>query len=143
MARHRRRLGILWMVYAVFPLFFGIWMVHATVILPQGQLSHWEEGIQVPATPFENALPAVISVLVLVWGIVSLMAGWGLLERTSWARKLAIVVGIFSLFSIVFGVVTIVFTIFSLFSIFFGTALGIYTLCVLMGRNAKREYVES
>ena len=52
-------------------------------------------------------------------------------------------VGIFSLFSIVFGVVTIVFTILSLFSIFFGTALGIYTLWVLMSRNAKREYVES
>lgn len=142
-ARHRRRLGILWMVYAIFPLFFGIWMLYATVILPRGQVSHWEEGIEVHATAFENALPAVVSALVLVWGIVSLMAGWGLLERTSWGRILAVVVGIFSLFSIVFGVVTIMFTILSLFSIFFGTALGIYTLWVLMSRNAKRQYVES
>jgi uncharacterized membrane protein (DUF2068 family) len=82
-----------------------------------------------------------ISALVLVWGIVSLMAGWGLLQRVSWGRKLAVVVGIFSLFSILFGVVTIVFTIFSFFSIFFGTALGIYTLSVLMSGDAKREYV--
>jgi len=139
-ARHRRRLGILWMVYAVFPLFFGIVMLHATVILPQGQWSYWEDGVQVPYTPFENAMPAVVSALVLVWGIVSLMAGWGLLQRVSWGRKLAVVVGIFSLFSIVFGLVTIVFTILSFFSIFFGTALGIYTLSVLMSGDAKREY---
>jgi hypothetical protein len=98
------------MVYAVFPLFFGIVMLYATVIVDGGRWSHWEGGVEVPYAPFEKALPAVISALVLVWGIVSLMAGWGLLQRVSWGRKLAVVVGIFSLFSILFGVVTIVFT---------------------------------
>jgi hypothetical protein len=86
-------------------------------------------------------MPGVISALVLVWGIVSLMAGWGLLQCVSWGRKLAVVVGIFSLFSIVFGLATIMFTILTLFSVFFGTALGIYTLAVLMSGDAKREYV--
>jgi hypothetical protein len=38
-ARHRRRLGILWMVYAIFPLFFGIVMLYATVIVDGGRWS--------------------------------------------------------------------------------------------------------
>ncbi len=140
-ARHRRRLGILWMVYAVFPLFFGIVMLYGTLpLVPGGRSFHLEDGVLVPYTPFENALPAVASALVLVWGIVSMMAGWGLLQRVPWGRILAVVVGIFSLFSILFGTVTILFTILSVFSNLFGTALGIYTLWVLMSRDAKREY---
>jgi len=145
-ARHRRRLGILWMGYAIFTLLSGMMMlfIGVTAILSSGRMSHWEEGVEVSATLFQNAVPALIGALVLVWGIVSLMAGRGLLQRVSWGRKLAVVIGIFSLlFSFLFGGVmgAVLFNpIFSLCSILFGTALGTYTLWVLMSRKAKREY---
>ena len=52
-----------------------------------------------------------------------IVTGWGLLERQSWARTLAIVLGCFNLLSMPFG-----------------TALGIYTLWVLVSPGAEQEY---
>jgi hypothetical protein len=68
---------------------------------------------------------------VTIGGLVSLgksafgfAAGWGLLNRQSWARPLAIVVAVISLF----------------FQIPFGTALGVYTLWVLLPAHSEAEY---
>ena len=55
--------------------------------------------------------------------LAGLAVGVGLLERRSWARVLAIVLGIISLIHMPFG-----------------TALGIYTLWVLMPAESEREY---
>ena len=52
------------------------------------------------------------------------IAGWGLLNRQGWARSLAIVMGVISMF----------------FNIPFGTALGVYTLWVLLPLQSKEEY---
>jgi hypothetical protein len=114
-AHHRHLLAILWLVYAAFTLVgsLGIFFVANMII------GHMQE---VPP-PFLHPLLTVIGALVLVKGILSLMVGWGLLQRVSWGRVLAIVIGIISLFNLPFG-----------------TALGIYTLWVLMSRDAERDY---
>ena len=56
-------------------------------------------------------------------GVIGLIAGWGLYERRSWARILAIVLAFLSLFHPPFG-----------------TAIGIYTLWVLMPAASEAEY---
>jgi uncharacterized membrane protein (DUF2068 family) len=56
-------------------------------------------------------------------GVVGLIAGWGLYERRSWARMLAIVLAFLSLLHPPFG-----------------TAIGIYTLWVLLPAASEAEY---
>ena len=51
------------------------------------------------------------------------IAGWGLLQRESWARVLTLIVGFLSLFNIPLG-----------------TVLGIYTLWVLLPAQSDEEY---
>jgi uncharacterized membrane protein (DUF2068 family) len=59
----------------------------------------------------------------LVTGVAGIIAGWGLYERRSWARILAIVLGFLNLFHWPFG-----------------TAIGIYTLWVLLPTSSEAEY---
>jgi hypothetical protein len=63
-----------------------------------------------------------VGLLLVVLGIPGLVAGAGLLARKSWARILAIVVGILGLVNVPIG-----------------TAIGVYTLFVLM-QDAAAEY---
>jgi O-antigen/teichoic acid export membrane protein len=63
-----------------------------------------------------------VGLLMAALGLPGLLAGYGLLRRRSWARVLAIVVGILSLLN--FPV---------------GTAIGVYTLWVLM-QPAATDY---
>ena len=49
-------------------------------------------------------------------GLLSLVAGWGLLTLRPWARILTIVLGILSLFSFPFGTILGVYTLWVLFS---------------------------
>ncbi len=76
-------------------------------------------------------MPSFLHPLIMAVGAFSLvkaaggfLTGWGLLNRQPWARVLAIVLGIVSLF----------------FHIPFGTVLGIYTLWVLLPAHAEEEY---
>ena len=64
-----------------------------------------------------------VGLLLVVLSIPGLVAGAGLLARKSWARILAIVVGILALVNFPIG-----------------TAIGVYTLFVLM-QDAATEYV--
>jgi hypothetical protein len=73
--------------------------------------------------PFLHPLLIALGVFVLGKAVASFAAGWGLLQRESWARVLTLVVGFLSLFNPPFG-----------------TALGIYTLWVLLPSNAEAEY---
>ena len=63
-----------------------------------------------------------VGLLMVALGVPGLLAGYGLLKRRSWARVLAIVVGIISLVNFPIG-----------------TAIGIYTLWVLV-QPAATEY---
>jgi hypothetical protein len=61
----------------------------------------------------------------LIFAVLGVGAGWGLLQREGWARPAAIALGILNLFDPPFG-----------------TALGIYTLWVLLPAESEREYRE-
>jgi hypothetical protein len=72
---------------------------------------------------FVPTLLQVIGVALLAAGVVGIGIGWRLIQRLSWARMLAIVLGCLSLLDMPFG-----------------TALGVYTLWVLLPAKSEEEY---
>ena len=55
---------------------------------------------------------------------VNFAAGWGLLQRETWARTLALILAFISLFT----------------NIPLGTAMGVYTMWVLLPSSSEQEY---
>ena len=114
-ASHLQTLGICWIVYSVLRMLTG-WM-----------LGHVFSGFSASWAPrMPMLLPGILrgaGIVVAATGVLGLIAGWGLIERQSWARILAIILAIFSLIHIPLG-----------------TALGIYTLWVLLPAESAQEY---
>jgi hypothetical protein len=114
-AGHTRLLGILWIALSAFRLLPGIFLLsffgRRWSFLP-------------PEVPFfVHGILQTVGALLLASGIVGIMAGWGLLERQTWARMLTIVLGCLNLVDLPFG-----------------TALGVYTLWVLLPAQSEAEY---
>ena len=113
-ARHVRTLAILWLVLSGFRLIPGLVL---RSIFHSG-------GTFIPGMPyFVHGIVSSIGFVFLISAILGLAAGWGLLQRETWGRTLAIVLGIVNLVDLPFG-----------------TALGIYTLWVLLPAESEREY---
>jgi len=113
-ARHVRTLGILWLVLSGFRLIPGLVMM---AIFGPGRR-------YIPGIPFfVHGIVSGIGFLFVIGAAVGLAAGWGLIQRESWARMLAIVLGCLNLLDLPFG-----------------TAIGIYTLWVLLPPESEREY---
>ncbi len=116
---HLQLVGILWIAYAVLKL------LAAGGILFAGRIAFWHGHL-----PTEAAfLPALMSLLgwcFLIFAVIAIGAGWGLLQKASWARLLAVVLAILALFNVPFG-----------------TALGVYTLWVLLPEESAREYEQA
>jgi hypothetical protein len=68
---------------------------------------------------FTTVLSTIMLVFMLLLAAPGIIAGFGLLKRKSWARVLAIVLGIFNLTNFPIG-----------------TAIGVYTLYVLLQSDA-------
>lgn len=120
---HVRLLGILWMAYAAFNLIGGV----VLVVIANTLFGHYGGPIPPEAvhkTMWLQPFLTVMGGLVLSKGAASFLAGWGLLQRETWARMLALVVGFISLIT----------------NIPLGTALGIYTLWVLLPAQSDEEY---
>ncbi len=116
-ARHSHLLGILWIAYSVISLLGG------AVLIMVSHFVRFNMG-HMPRTPFfVGPLLSVIAIALLCKGLLGIFAGIGLMQRQTWARTFAIVLGIISLFNAPFG-----------------TALGIYTLWVLLSPHADTEY---
>ena len=114
-AGHIRLLGILWLASAAIHLIPGFFMF---LFFRPGM------GLLPPEVPFfVNGLLRVIGLFILGIAVLSLIAGWGLLERQPWARTLTIVLACLHLLNAPFG-----------------TALGIYTLWVLLPSASEEEY---
>lgn len=64
-----------------------------------------------------------LALLALLSGLTGLAAGWGLLQRRSWARTLAIILSIFSLFRP-----------------WMGTIIGVYGLWVLLSSEGAAQF---
>lgn len=115
---HTRLLGILWLALSAFEAVTGV-----IGIVLSDTLFNPELGIHgLPL--FVGPLIKVVSLFSVIKSAGGFFAGWGLLNRQSWARSLAIAMGIISLF----------------FHFPFGTALGIYTLWVLLPAASEQEY---
>lgn len=65
----------------------------------------------------------VIAMVMLFFAVPGMLAGWGLLKRKSWARVLALVIGILNIMSFPIG-----------------TAVGMYTVYVLLLREGSDAY---
>jgi predicted nucleic acid-binding Zn ribbon protein len=118
---HVRLVGILWMAYSALLVLSGIavWVVAHTIFAggfrsggPSPEISIWL-----------RPLLTVVSGLIMIKAAAGFIAGWGLLQRDSWAR-----------------VITLVIAFISLFNVPLGTALGIYTLWVLLPTQSDDEY---
>jgi hypothetical protein len=115
---HLRILGTLWVIAGALFLIPGLILMTLSSVV----------RLSVPATENIGRLiaPLVLTVIgasLFVVAAGGIIVGWGLLKHQSWARMVAIVLGIISLLHPPFG-----------------TALGIYTLWVLLSDQAGAEY---
>ena len=114
---HIRLLGILWLALSALDAVGGV----IAIVLASSVFSRWgPEGIPM----FLHPLMIGVGIFSIAKAALGFLAGWGLLNRQPWARLLAIILGVVSLF----------------FHIPFGTALGIYTLWVLLPAHSEQEY---
>jgi len=118
LARHLRTLGILWIVAGSFFAIPGLALMTISSVVRLG----------IPASENVGRFigPLILSFLggsIFVVAVGGVLVGWGLLKHQPWARGVAIVLGILSLFHPPFG-----------------TALGIYTLWVLVSDASRAEY---
>jgi zinc-ribbon domain len=113
-ARHIRNVGILWIVYSCIHLIPGLIV---------GSLPHWLGFWGRDTFWFPGGIFHVVGGFLMLKGVLGLIAGWGLLDRQSWARMLVLILSFFSLFHPPLG-----------------TALGIYTLWVLLPGYSEMEY---
>ena len=113
--QHLKLLGILWIAYAALHAIGGaVLLIIANTIF--GNYSG-------PHAGFLHPLLQTIGILVLAKAAACVIAGFGLLERESWARTLSLVMAFISLINVPFG-----------------TAMGIYTLWVFLSPQAESDY---
>lgn len=116
-AHHRNTVGVLWLVLGAFG------MIGAMVLFILASSRPWENPYSTGAPAFLAPMFSAIALLLLIFSVLRIVAGIGLLQAQRWARVLTIVVAIVSLLDIPFG-----------------TALGIYSLWVLMPDTSDFEY---
>lgn len=113
-----RLLAILWLAYSAVTVIGGV-----VLIVVANTIFGRMGGPPPEVTMWLRPLLTSIGGLILLKAAAGFFAGWGLLQRESWARILALIVGFISLFNIPLG-----------------TALGIYTLWVLLPAQSDEEY---
>ena len=122
---HIRTLGILWIVVGCLRvLAIGwLWFVGREIVPSILGTMVPNFAIGAPLSRLVEGGLAFASVLIVVQAALAFFAGWGSLERQSWARIVAIIAAVLSLWHIPFG-----------------TALGIYTLWVLLPASSENEF---
>jgi predicted nucleic acid-binding Zn ribbon protein len=113
---HIHLVGILWLAISALNVVGGValYIVANTIFAP---------GNQVGAPSFLHPMLSAIAILILGKAALGFLAGWGLLQRESWARVLTLVLAFVSLFNVPFG-----------------TAVGVYTMWVMLPAESEREY---
>ncbi len=118
--RNIQVLAVLWLVSGAMSL------IGCFVLLMLGNLL-FRGGIVFPGAggfpPFLRGIFNFAAIIVGAHAALSIIAGWGLLERQTWARAIAIVAAFLALFHIPLG-----------------TALGVYTIWVLLPNESGEEY---
>jgi hypothetical protein len=119
---HVRLLGILWMGYSALHVVAGAMLIVVAHTI-FGNFLRMHNGPPPEVTQWLRPLLTFIGYLILAKAAAGFLAGWGLLQRESWARVVALVVGFVALLNVPLG-----------------TALGIYTLWVLLPAQSDEEY---
>jgi hypothetical protein len=121
-AEHYRVLAILHIVYSSL---IGLGGIAAIVVgkVIFGWFFQFIPHNGPPPPPFVGAIVQIVGWFILARGVLGVVAGVGLLQRSPWARVWILVVGFLSLLSLPVG-----------------TALGIYTIWVLLSNGAEQEY---
>src|ERR1700758_2544788 len=121
--RHVHLLAILWLAFSAFNTLAGlVFLILGNVLLP-----HLHEMPDAPPdvpVGFLTALFSTLGIIVLAKAACGFAAGWGLLQRETWARTLALILAFISLF----------------INIPLGTAMGVYTMWVLLPSSSEQEY---
>jgi hypothetical protein len=112
-------LGLFWIIFSALRLIPGV----ALMVFGHMHFPFMFMPMPGPMRLFLAPFLGAIGLLISGFAIAGVIAGWGLMAHSSWARMLAIILGCISL--IHFPV---------------GTALGIYTLWVLVPDDAAAEY---
>ena len=120
-AEHIRLVGILWLALSALNALAALFLfgISNVIFLRAGNFSGRPN---IPAG-FIHIVLAVIGIILMAKAAAGFLAGWGLLQRQSWARLLTIVLSFLALFNVPFG-----------------TALGIYSLWVLLPTASDAEY---
>ena len=119
--RHVQLLAILWFAMGALNVVGGaVLLIVGNTLFPH--LHEMGAPSEVP-TSFLTSILSVLGILILAKSAFAFLAGWGLMQRESWARVLALVLAFISLFNIPFG-----------------TAIGVYTLWVLLPGQTQQEY---
>jgi hypothetical protein len=118
--RNLQVLSILWLVCGSLEL-LGAMTIFVVANVIFGVMAR--AGNAANVEPFVHTILTIVGSVVGVKAILDLGAGWGLLQRESWARPLAIVMGFIGLFHIPLG-----------------TALGVYTIWTLLPNDSSDEY---
>ncbi len=118
---HIRFVGILWLAFSALELVGSaiLFIIANTIFL------HHVDDFSGPRPAFLHLLLSFVAIVLAVKAAAGILAGWGLLQRESWARVLTLVLAFLALIHIPFG-----------------TALGVYTLWVLLPAHSEREYEE-
>ncbi|VAW31715.1 hypothetical protein MNBD_CHLOROFLEXI01-5309 [hydrothermal vent metagenome] len=114
--KHITILGWLHIGFSIFTLFMGI--IGFFVLLGAGLLSADSEAMGILAI-----MGILMLGLIVVISVPSIITGWGLLKRKSWARILALIIGFLSLMNIPLG-----------------TLLGGYTIWALLVHDEASGY---
>ena len=119
-ARHLQILAVLWLAGGAINLIGGavLFVLANSLFARLGGMDMHSHG-----PGFLQPLLSAVGVAVLLKALACFAAGWGLLERQSWARPLTLVLAFVSLLNIPLG-----------------TALGVYTIWVLLPADASKEY---
>ncbi len=121
--QHVRLLGILWLALSALNAVGGVALfIVANTIFARHRFV--DMGANAPPA-FLHPFLIFIGFCILAKAALGFIAGWGLLQRESWARMLTIVLSFLALFNVPFG-----------------TALGIYGLWTLLPATSEREYEE-
>jgi hypothetical protein len=107
MEQHIKILGWLYVVFGALGILVGVFVFLAAGIA--GAASG-----EADAAVAAGGIGFFIALIIAVMSLPSLIAGWGLLKRKSWARMLAIVLGAISLLSIPVGTILGIYTIWAL-----------------------------
>lgn len=119
--QHLHMLGILWLAISALNSVGGaVLLVVANTLFPH--IHEMGAPREVP-TEFLTPILTIIGIVILAKAAVGFIAGWGLIQRESWGRVIALVLAFISLFNIPFG-----------------TAIGVYTLWVLLPGPSQKEY---